>query len=64
MPRGAYEWFGNAAHGNGALGRAFVAGKRVPGGAGSALPAHWEGKRRIFLHGSGGQLTAVTLRAP
>ena len=29
MPRGAYEWFGNAAHGNGALGRAFVAGRRV-----------------------------------
>ena len=33
MPRGAYEWFGNAAHGNGALGRAFVVGKRVQGGA-------------------------------
>ena len=60
MPRGAYEWFGNAAHGNGALGRAFVAGRRVRGGARSALPAHREGRWRIFLHGLGGQLTAAT----
>ena len=35
-----------------------------PSRARSALPAHREGKRRIFLHGSGGQLTAVTLCAP
>ena len=62
MPRGAYEWFGNAAHGNGALGRAFVAGGRGRGGARSALPAHREGRWRIFLHGLGGQLTAATHR--
>ena len=49
-------------HGNGALGRAFVAGRRVRGGARSALPAHREGRWRIFLHGLGGQLTAATHR--
>ena len=59
MPRGAYERFGNHPWERRSR-QSFRGGETVRGGARSALPAHREGRWRIFLHGLGGQLTAVT----